>query len=287
MKTLLLIGDGPSAWSCAITAQIRGLQAIVVGSGASALQKAKQIDNYPGFTEISGKSLWARFREQALALGAQEKIGLATLIMPGEDKHTVLVQNDVMTADAIVLCMGASHGKGLPGENELVGSGVSYCATCDGRFFANRRIAVLSEGSQGISETEYLLTLTKDIHYYSLRKHDTQTLSQAATLHSDTPIAVERNAQSGKLLLKTTAETAEYDGLFIFRTVLPPTTLLKGLALSKDGIAVDRWQRTNIPGIFAAGDCTGLPHQLPKAVGEGNIAAIAAAEYLSAKADHQ
>ena len=286
MKTLLIIGDGPSAWSCAITAQIRNLQAVVIGSGSPALLKAKRIDNYPGFSGKSGQELWQLFRAQALKMGAQERSGIATLIMPNENGHTVLVQNEVMSADAIVLCTGASHGNGLRGEHDLVGNGVSYCATCDGRFYTDRRIAVLSEGKQGILETHYLQTITKDIHYYSLQKHDTAMLNETVSLCAEAPVSLERNVQTGKIVIKTAESSAEYDGVFIFRTVLPTNTLLKDLAITEEGIAVDRQQRTNIPGIFAAGDCTGMPHQLPKAIGEGNIAAIAAAEYLSAKADH-
>ena len=125
---IAIVGNGPAGWSCAMTARMRGLSATVIAPAETGgwLGGAERIDNYPGLPQIPGKELLERFRQQALALGAEEKNALVRQIMPSGDRFLLLAENDVLEARAVVLCMGAARPVLLPGEEELLGGGVSY-----------------------------------------------------------------------------------------------------------------------------------------------------------------
>lgn len=281
MTDVAIIGKGPAGWSCAMTARMRGLSATVIApqNDTGLLRSAERIDNYPGMPQISGTEMLDSFRTQALELGAEEKSGLVRQIMPMGESFMLLVENDVMEAKTVVLAMGAARAKLLPGEEEQVGRGVSYCATCDGMFYRGKRIAVLSGSLQGVEETSFLAGLAAEVEYYSLKPHNTDGLASNVRLMDEKPQSIGRD--DAGITLTTNQSTHCYDGIFVFRAAMPLDMLLSDLKTEGSFIPVDRGMRTNIPGVFAAGDCTGKPLQVPKAVGEGNIAAISAAEYIS------
>jgi len=281
MTDIAIIGKGPAGWSCAMTARMRGLSAVVIApqNDTGLLRSAERIDNYPGMPEISGTAMLDSFRSQALALGAEERDGLVRQIMPMGESFMLLVENDVMEAKSVVLAMGAARPRLLPGEEELVGQGVSYCATCDGMFYRGKRIAVLSGSLQGVEETAFLAGLAAHTDYYSLKRHDTDHLDSRAQIVTEKPVSLGRD--DAGITVTTDKATHCYDGVFVFRAAMPLHMLLADLETAGSYIPVDRSMRTNVPGVFAAGDCTGKPLQVPKAVGEGNIAAISAAEYIA------
>jgi len=281
MTDIAIVGKGPAGWSCAMTARMRGLTAVVIApqNDTGLLRSAERIDNYPGMPEVSGAAMLETFREQALSLGAEERTGLVRQIMPMGDSFMLLIENDVLEAKTVVLAMGAARASLLPGEEEQVGRGVSYCATCDGMFYRGKRIAVLSGSLQGVEETAFLAGLASEVDYYSLRRHQTDGLTGNVRLMDEKPRAIGRD--DAGITLTTDRAAHSYDGIFVFRAAMPLNMLLADLKTDVSSIPVDRQMRTNIPGVFAAGDCTGKPLQVPKAVGEGNIAAIAAAEFIA------
>lgn len=281
MTDITIIGKGPAGWSCAMTARMRGLSATVVAplNDTGLLRAAERIDNYPGLPRVSGNDMLDCFREQALALGAKELVGLVRQITPRPEGFMLLVENDVIESKTVVLAMGAARPVLLPGEEELVGRGVSYCATCDGMFYKGKRVAVLSTSSQGVEETDFLVKLADMLDYYSLKPHNTDRLSKSANVIREKPLRLARG-ESG-IELVTDAQAHIYDGVFIFRAAMPLNMLIAELKTEGSYIPVDRDMKTNVAGVFAAGDCTGKPLQVAKAVGEGNIAAISAAEYIA------
>ena len=282
MVDVAVVGKGPAGWSCAMTARLRGLSVTVLApqSDNGWLQKAERIDNYPGLPQVSGQAMLNTFAAQAASLGVEEQAGLVRQIMPNGKGFMLLVGNDVLECKAVVLAMGAARPVLLPGEEQEIGRGVSYCATCDGMFYRGKRIAVLSASIQGVEETEFLAKIAADITYYSLQEHDMQGLSENVSITSEKPTAIERSGET--LVVKTKNEEKAYDGVFIFRAAMPLHMLLADLQTDGNFIRVDREMKTNISGVFAAGDCTGKPLQIAKAVGEGNVAAISAAEYIAA-----
>ena len=259
---IAIVGNGPAGWSCAMTARMRGLSTVVIApAGAGGwLSGAERIDNYPGLPQVSGKELLERFRQQALALGAEEKSALVRQIMPNGERFLLLAENDVLEAKAVVLCMGAARPVLLPGEEELLGSGVSYCATCDGMFYRGKRVAVLSASASGVEEAAFLRSLAESVDYYALKPHDVSSLPEGVQAVAEKPRSLAR--EQGKVALNTDRETHLYDGVFIFRTAVPLRMLLDGLETDGGAIRVDRSMRASLPGVFAAGDVTGGPLQI-------------------------
>ena len=283
MIDMAIIGSGPAGWSCAITARMRGLSVMVVApAGASGwLEKTERIDNYPGMPQVSGRVLLDSFAQQAVDMGVERREGLARQIMPnGEKNFMLLVENDVGECKSVVLAMGAARPKMLPGEEELVGQGVSYCATCDGMFYRGKRVAALSASLQGFEEARFLASVAAQVDYYPLKKHQPEGMPEVMSFVAERPAALRKEGE--ELALQTEKGERRYDGVFIFREAMPLSLLLADLQTRDGFIQVDRAMSTNVPGVFAAGDCTGKPLQIAKAVGEGNIAAISAAEYIGA-----
>ena len=222
---LLIIGAGPAAWSCAMTARQRGLTTAVAcaQSATSWLQRAERIDNYPGLPQISGKELLSRFRAQAADMGVIIIEQLARQIMPSGDIYMTLVGNDIIESRAIVLAMGAARPKLLPGEEDLLGRGVSWCGTCDGMFYRGKKVAVLSAWTGGIEEAEFLAGLASEVDYYLLAQH-AQPENPPYRLCEGKPQAIRR--EENQLVLKTDAGEYRYDGIFIFRPAVSPLSLI-------------------------------------------------------------
>jgi len=277
MRDIAIIGKGPAGYSCAITARMRGLDALMIAPkiNLSWLARTDRVDNYPGLKEAPGAELLKAFEDQASSMGAQTMHGMVRQILPTGSGFMLLVENDVVEAKTVVFATGAAKPKLLPGEEELIGAGVSYCATCDGHFYKGKSIAVLSENDQGAEEAKFLHGIVGKMDYYPLRKHE---VPEAFQTIAERPVSLARG--DAGIAVETKDKQRTYDGVFIFRMGMPLNMLLDGLDAPDTGITVDRHMRTNIPGVFAAGDCTGKPHQVAKAVGEGNIAAITAAEYI-------
>ena len=193
--------------------------------------------------------------------------------------YMTLVGNDIIESKAIVLATGAARPKLLPGEAELLGQGVSWCGTCDGMFYRGLEVAVLSAWHGGVEEGEFLSGLASHVDYYFLAKHD-QPAEPPYTLCPSVPKALAAQPD-GRILLTTDQGAKAYDGMFIFRPAVAPDSLIPGLELDGAFIRTDRRMATSLPHVYACGDCTGHPLQIAKAVGEGNVAAISAAEDLS------
>ena len=166
----------------------------------------------------------------------------------------------------------------LPGEEELLGRGVSWCGTCDGMFYRGREVAVLSAWTGGVEEGEFLASLASRVDYYFLARHE-QPENAPYTLCDGKPTALHAQ-EDGRIAVVTDSGEHVYDGVFVFRPAVAPDSLLPGVELDGSFIRTDRRMATNLPLAYACGDCTGHPLQIAKAVGEGNIAAISAAEDL-------
>ncbi len=278
---LLIIGAGPAAWSCAMTARKRNLTCKVIAAESSAgwLSKADRVDNYPGMPAVSGHLLLQTFESQAVSLGAEVIHAQARQIQPMGEEFMVLAGNDLVLSRAVVLAMGAARPSLLPGEEELLGHGVSWCGTCDGMFYRGKDVAVISYWQGGVEEAQFLAGLARRVDYYTMQPHN---LSKDDRIHlTDGKARSLEPLEDKRIRLITDLSAADYDGVFIFRPAVAPDRLLPGLQLDGPFIHTDRRMACNLPRVYACGDCTGKPLQIAKAVGEGNIAAISAAEDLA------
>ena len=225
-----------------------------------------------------------RFLAQAKSLGAEIVYKKVQNVFPGEPA-TLMIGDDVVQAKAVILATGAVIGQAIPGEDRLLGRGVSYCATCDGNFFAGKRVAVYIDTVAEWDDVEFLAAVASSVDVFC-RADVAETLPSAlpekVTLHDGVKI-LEILGDSSVSEINTSQGTFSVDGVFLLRAVLPPTHVVDGLTVEDNHIKVDSWGATNLPGIFSAGDVTGNPLQIAKAVGDGQTAALAAVAYNSSK----
>lgn len=275
---ILVIGGGPAGLSAAVNARARGKQVLVVSNPMeeSPLWAAELVDNHLGLPGVTGAEMLTAFRRHAEAAGAEFREGkVLSTVYTGESWY-VSIGSDMEHARALVLATGVARGKKFPGEAEFLGRGVSYCATCDGMLYRGREIAVVGKTADAPHEANYLRELGCRVTYVSDRPPE--------GLHSDIPfvkaVRLEVLGEKKVEALRADSVTLPCEGVFILRPSMAPADLLPGLALEGGYIKTDRNMATNLPGVFAAGDCTGLPLQVSKAVGEGQVAGHRASEYV-------
>lgn len=277
MYDVLIVGGSCAGLSAAMTARKRNLSVLVLYAGDGAMGKVTQMDNYPGLPAVSGDALLSILRKQATELGAELKKQLVQRILPSGKSFSVLAQNDLYEAKSVILALGTTRVNLLQGEEELLGQGVSYCATCDGMFYKGGEMIVIAGGEEAVEEANYLSELGR-VSYFPEKPHDISGLSDAITVINEKPRAIE---QAGtRLTLITEAGRHEADGIFVLRPAVAMTQLIPEIDAQKGAVIVDKSMATNVPGVFAAGDILGAPMQAPKAVGDGNIAAFSAAAYV-------
>lgn len=272
---IAVFGAGPAGLSAAIAARRRDKSVCVLAPEAgSALEKAELIVNYPGFESISGRELLTRMARQAEALGAERLTGMARGVMAGSKGFTVQTEQEIFRAKKLILCLGAKRPKPLPGESEYLGQGVSTCATCDGMLYRGKKMLVIGYSASAVEEAQFLAGLG-DVTYLAAAPHDTLIMGEKATR-----AAVRQIDRLPDGTMRVTAEEGEFtaDVVFVLRDAIPMSQLFPKLAMEGAFIAVNRHMETNLPGVYAAGDCTGLPLQVAKAVGEGCVAALRACE---------
>ena len=152
MIDIAVIGAGPAGYSAAITARKRDQSVVVIGQNTGWLARAEHVANYPGLPDISGRDLLSAMANQAQALGAALRPGVVHQVIAMGDSFALSLGADFIEARRVILCTGAKQPKLLPGENELLGRGVSYCGTCDGMLYRGRRVAVIAQGPEAVSE---------------------------------------------------------------------------------------------------------------------------------------
>ena len=281
MPHVLIIGGGPAGCSAALTLRLRGADVTILRAGPGALEKAKRVDNYPGLPETPGADMQRLFAEQAEKAGAKLQNGLARLIQKTRRGFTVLAGDDMIRCDAVLLATGIGRVANIPGEDALVGRGVSYCATCDGMLYKGRPVAVVCQDASFCEDVAFLQSICP-VDYYMEKPHEAPA---GVTVMGDRPTAVR--AEGEGVILSTAAGEKPYDCVFILRPAVALSTLLPKLEMNGEAVRVDDKMRTNVDGVFAAGDITGAPYQAARAVGQGNTAALAIAQYLNEKGENQ
>ena len=278
MYDVAVIGGGPAGLSAAVQARARNKSVVVISGDDrdNPLYKTRRIDNYLGFYGATGPELLARFAEHAGKMGVERKSGRVLNILPIDGACYLSVGSEVEQAKAVVLATGVARTRKYPGEAELLGAGVSYCATCDGMLYRGRPVVVAGRSKEAPREAAYLKELGCQVVYVAPRRPE--QLDPAIPFVQANRLEVE--GEQTVTGLRADGALLPCSGIFILREAVAPTDLLPGLETENGAIRVDRRMATSIPGVFAAGDCTGEPLQVSKAVGEGLTAALSAAEYL-------
>ncbi len=276
-----IVGTGPAAVSAALTLKVHNKSIIWFGSRKMSpkVEKSEKIANYPGVAMVSGPELNQLYRRQVEEAGLEITEKLVTNILGSRSGYMLQGGDEIYSARTILLTTGAVSGKGFPGEERLLGSGVSYCATCDGFLYKGKTIAVFCGSRDFEHEAEYLAELAEKVYLFTAYP-DCGVERENVIVNPGRIKEINGTMRVSGVTL-TDGTELEAAGVFVLRNAVAPGTLLKGLEINGADIVVDRRMATNKPGCFAAGDCTGRPYQLAKAVGEGNVAAHSIIEYLA------
>lgn len=280
MFDIAIIGSGPAGISAAINCKIRNKSFVLFGQNelSHKVEISEKINNYPGLPNITGEELNAKMREHLNSMEIEITNERITGIYKMKDKFTLLADRKMFEARAVILCLGAETVKPLPNERELLGRGVSYCATCDGMLYKDKKIAVFCDNADSEEEVEYLSELASEV-YYSHRFESKIDKANVTHLESRITAVIGDGKVSGFQLADGTK--LDVEGVFFIKQAVAADVLLNKLEVEQGSIVVDRNMQTSIDGCFAAGDCTGTPYQIAKAVGEGNVAAHSAIKWLN------
>lgn len=282
MVDLIVIGFGPAGISTALYALRGGVSVLLLGKDGGALEKTEEIDNYYGFPQaLRGGELVERGLEQAERLGAklvrQEVVGIT--YAEGFEVHTATGK---YTSHALVLATGASRQSvNIEGLNRLEGKGVSYCAMCDAFFYKGKDVAVLGCCDFAAHEVNDLLPVVRSV---TLVTNEEPTTAEFPGQVKIIPAKISAlvGTQSLEAILFEDGSRLEVSGLFVAIGVAGSGDLARKLGVStqKNNIVVQADMSTGVPGLFAAGDCTGGLLQIAKAVGDGAKAGVAAVKYI-------
>jgi thioredoxin reductase (NADPH) len=308
VRQLIIIGSGPAGYTAAIYAARANLEPLVIASSVDfggELMKTTEVENFPGFPEgIMGPELMERMQKQAERFGAQIVYDdVLSLELDGPVKRVTLGSGDVHEAQTVIYATGSAYRKlGLPDEERLSGYGVSWCATCDGAFFRQRKVAVIGGGDSALEEATFLTRFADIVYVIHRRDSFRASAAMQDRAFADPKIQVVWNNEvkniygdekvTGIGLVNTvdgTETTLDVQGVFVAIGADPRTHLVHGqLDLAPEGtIAVEgRSSRTNLPGVFAAGDVIDPTYkQAATAAGSGVVAALDAEHYLAELAD--
>lgn len=299
MADIIIVGAGPAGLSAAIYARRAGMSTVVyeAESYGGQIINTPEVENYPAIAKISGFDFADSLYKQAEALGAEVKFDKVTAIAQTADGFEVSTEySGTETCKAVVLAVGAKNRHmGIDREEELTGKGVSYCATCDGAFYKGKTVAVTGGGNTAVEDAIYLCGMAEKVYLVHRRNEfrAEETLVNAAkaipNLEIVTPYVVKELKGEPKLssvVLENredgSAKELAVDGLFVAIGQEPATADFKDLiTLSGGYIEAGEDCRTNVPGIFAAGDGrTKKVRQLTTACADGAVAALAAVDYI-------
>lgn len=285
MGKIVIVGSGPAGCSAALYAARAGMETTVISKGIGALQKAEQIQNYYGFEEgITGAELYRRGVAGAQAVGTQ----FVTAEVVGLDYAATLVVQTTAgdyPADAVILATGTGRiAPKIAGLAEHEGRGVSYCATCDAFFYRGKTAAVLGTGEYALHEVQALLPLAEKVILCTNGEPLTAEFPAGVTVCTEKLEAIEGEETVTALRLAG-GGLLPADGLFVALGVAGSAALARklGAPVENGRIVVDEKMQTGIPGLFAAGDCTGGMLQVCKAVYEGALAATEAIKQIRGK----
>lgn len=278
---IAIIGSGPAGISAALNARIRNKSFIVFGSKeiSSKLALAPHINNYLGFSAIKGKDLLQNFKNHMKEMEIEIVEERINNVYSMGDYFGLMVNQKMYEARTVILATGIEYTKPLPGEEEFLGKGVGYCATCDAPLYKGKEVTIIAYSEEGEEEANYVSELASHVNYIPMYKGDFK-LDEGITLIEGRPKEIVGETKVEKVILRS-GEELEADGVFLLKNAVPPTQLVPGLEIEDGHIKVDRLMKTNIKGCYAAGDCVGKPYQYIKSAGEGNIAALSAVNYLA------
>ncbi len=275
MYDVVIIGSGPAGLSAGINVRARNKTALIISNDPHGghLSKAPHMENYLGMPGMTGHEMMDQFLDHARHDGVEFRFGRVISVLPFGDTFMVSIGAEYVEAKTVVLAVGSVPPAQFEGEAQYLGRGVSYCATCDGMLYKGKPVIVYGDGEDSVSDARFLAELGCPVTFVS--RKPVEGLPEEVTTLTARKFEVMGDGQKATGLIADGVELPA-SGVFILRQAIAPSSLIQGLATNGASIVVNRRMETNIPGLYAAGDCTGAPAQVAKAVGEGQVAGLAA-----------
>lgn len=282
---IAIIGTGPAGISAAITAKLRNKNIILFGNKdlSDKINKAHSIKNYTGLPNVTGEELAAALKNHLNDLDIEITEKRVNAVYSMGEYFALQVGKEMIESKSLIIATGVTASKTLENEDEFLGRGVSYCATCDAHFCKGKDVAVIAYTKEAEEDALFLSEVCSSIKYFPLYDISNEIFDKNGNIQiiKDKPIGFAGNMKAEKII----CENSSYDAFstFVVRNNISADKLVPGLKTDGTHIIVDLQMETNIKGLFACGDIAGKPYQYIKSAGQGNIAALSAVAYLANK----
>lgn len=278
---LAIIGAGPAGLSALLNAKIRNKSVIIFGTDSPSLENSESIKNYLGFGDVSGKELNDAFKKSLEAYDydkSDQKV--QQVYAMGDYFGLMLKNNDMVEATSVIVATGIELKKDLINEDKFFAKGVSYCATCDAALYKGKKVLVIGYNEESVEEANFTSEIVDELIFVNMYKDDIKLNDSIKVISGDVPVEFIGEDRASILKFKSGSEISA-DGFFIIRDSSKPSRLVPSIETDDEHIIVHDNCRTNIRGLYAAGDVAGRPYQINKSVGQGQVAALDAAKYIS------
>lgn len=282
---IAIIGTGPAGISAAITAKLRNKNIILFGNKdlSDKINKAHSIKNYTGLPNVTGEELATALKNHLNDLDIEITEKRVNAVYSMGEYFALQVGKEMIESKSLIIATGVTASKTLENEDEFLGRGVSYCATCDAHFCKGKDVAVIAYTKEAEEDALFLSEVCSSIKYFPLYDISNEIFDKYGNIQiiKDKPIGFAGNMKAEKII----CENSSYDAFstFVVRNNISADKLVLGLKTDGTHIIVDLQMETNIKGLFACGDIAGKPYQYIKSAGQGNIAALSAVAYLANK----
>lgn len=282
---IAIIGTGPAGISAAITAKLRNKNIILFGNKdlSDKINKAHSIKNYTGLPNVTGEELATALKNHLNDLDIEITEKRVNAVYSMGEYFALQVGKEMIESKSLIIATGVTASKTLENEDEFLGRGVSYCATCDAHFCKGKDVAVIAYTKEAEEDALFLSEVCSSIKYFPLYDISNEIFDKNGNIQiiKDKPIGFAGNMKAEKII----CENSSYDAFstFVVRNNISADKLVPGLKTDGTHIIVDLQMETNIKGLFACGDIAGKPYQYIKSAGQGNVAALSAVAYLANK----
>ena len=278
---LAIIGAGPAGLSALLNAKIRNKSVIIFGVDSPSLTKSESIKNYLGFGDISGADLNKAFKKSLEGYDYDQSKEKVQQVYAMGDYFTIMLKgNQMIEATSVIVATGIELKKDLINEDKFFAKGVSYCATCDAALYKGKKVLVIGYNEESVEEANFTSEIVDQLVFVNMYKEDISLNNSIEVINGEIPSEFLGEDRAKILKFKSGKEISA-DGFFIIRDSSKPSRLVPSIETDSEHIITDKNCRTNIRGLYAAGDISGRPYQINKSVGEGQIAALDAAKYIS------
>jgi len=278
---LAIIGAGPAGLSALLNAKIRNKSVIIFGTDSPSLENSESIKNYLGFGDVSGKELNEAFKKSLEGYDYEKSDQKVQQVYAmGDYFGLMLKNNDMVEATSVIVATGIELKKDLINEDKFFAKGVSYCATCDAALYKGKKVLVIGYNEESLEEANFTSEIVDELIFVNMYKDDIKLNDSIKVISGDVPVEFIGEDRASVLKFKSGKEISA-DGFFIIRDSSKPSRLVPSIETDDEHIIVHDNCRTNIRGLYAAGDVAGRPYQINKSVGQGQVAALDAAKYIS------